>query len=77
MQESLHRYDFATFTQKVGAVIGAFELEPCTYTNGLYPSLSVCKCIVDGKVCGFISKLHPTVQEEYGIPVTFIAEIGF
>jgi len=27
--------DFASFTQKVGAVIGAFELEPCTYENGL------------------------------------------
>jgi len=69
--------DFATFTQKVGAVIGAFALEPCTYENGLIHPYQSANVIVDGKVCGFISKLHPTVQESYGIPVTFIAEIDF
>jgi phenylalanyl-tRNA synthetase beta chain len=69
--------DFATFTQKVGAVIGAFELEPCSYENGLLHPYQSANIIVDGKVCGFISKLHPTVQEEYGIPVTFIAEVDF
>ena len=69
--------DFASFTQKVGAVIGAFELEPCTYKNALLHPYQSANIIVEGKVCGFISKLHPTVQEEYGIPVTFIAEIDF
>jgi len=69
--------DFAAFTQKVGAVIGAFELEPCTYKNGLIHPYQSANVLVDGKVCGFISKLHPTVQESYGIPVTFIAEIDF
>jgi phenylalanyl-tRNA synthetase beta chain len=69
--------DFAIFTQKVGAVIGAFELEPCTYENGLIHPYQSANVIVGGKVCGFISKLHPTVQESYGIPVTFIAEIDF
>ena len=33
--------------------------------------------VVDGKVCGYLSKLHPTVQESYDIPVTFIAELEF
>ena len=69
--------DFAAFTQKVGAVIGAFELEPCTYENGLLHPYQSANVMVDGKVCGFISKLHPTVQEAYGIPLTFIAEIDF
>ena len=69
--------DFATFTQKVGAVIGAFDLEPCTYTNGLLHPYQSANVLIDGKICGFISKLHPTVQEAYGIPVTFIAEIDF
>jgi len=69
--------DFATFTQKVGAVIGAFELEPCTYENGLIHPYQSANVVVDGKVCGFISKLHPTVHESYDIPVTFIAEIDF
>jgi len=69
--------DFASFTQKVGAVIGASELEPCGYKNGLIHPYQSANILVDGKVCGFISKLHPTVQESFGIPVTFIAEIDF
>jgi len=69
--------DFATFTQKVGAVIGAFELEPCSYENGLLHPYQSANVVVGGKVCGFISKLHPTAQESFGIPVTFIAEIDF
>ena len=69
--------DFAIFAQKVGAVVGTFELEPCTYENGLIHPYQSANVLVGGKVCGFISKLHPTVQETYGIPVTFIAEIDF
>jgi len=67
--------DFASFTQKVGAVIGDFELESCTYENRLIHPYQSANVMVDGKVCGFISKLHPTVQEDFGIPVTFIAEL--
>jgi phenylalanyl-tRNA synthetase beta chain len=69
--------DFATFTQKLGSVIGHFELVPCTHKNGLIHPYQSADIIIDGKVCGFMSKLHPTVQESYDIPVTFIAEVDF
>jgi len=69
--------DFASFTQKVGAVVGAFELVPCTYENGLIHPYQSANIIIDGKVCGFMTKLHPTVQGEYDIPETFIAELNF
>jgi len=69
--------DFATFTQKLGAVIGHFDLVPCTHENGLIHPYQSADIIIDGKVCGFMSKLHPTVQESYDIPVTFIAEVNF
>jgi len=69
--------DFAAFTQKLGSVIGHFELLPCTQKNGLIHPYQSADIIIDGKVCGFMSKLHPVVQEEYGIPVTFIAEVDF
>ena len=75
--EKPENIDFAAFTQKVGAVIGAFELVPCTATNGLIHPYQSADVIVNGKVCGFISKLHPTVQEYFDIPVTFIAELDF
>lgn len=69
--------DFASFTQKIGAVVGAFDLVPCTYKNGLIHPYQSADIIIDGKVCGFMSKLHPTVQDEYDIPETFIAELDF
>ncbi len=69
--------DFASFTQKVGAVIGAFELLPCTYENSLIHPYQSANIVVDGQVCGFLTKLHPTVQDEYDIPETFIAELDF
>jgi len=69
--------DFAVFTQKVGAVMGAFELVPCTQTNGLIHPYQSADVVVNGKVCGYISKLHPTAQETFDIPVTFIAELDF
>jgi len=69
--------DFATFTQKLGSVIGHFELVPCTFENGLIHPYQSADIVIDDKVCGWMSKLHPSVQESYGIPVTFIAEIDF
>ena len=33
--------------------------------------------IVDGKVIGFLSKVHPSVCEDYDLSDTFIAEIDF
>ncbi len=69
--------DFAQFAQKIGAVIGVFDLVPCTYSNGLIHPYQSANVVIDGKVCGYISKLHPTVQEAYDIPVTFIAELDF
>lgn len=69
--------DFASFTQKIAAVVGTFELIPCSAQNALLHPYQSADIVVDGKVCGFISKLHPTVQERFGIPETFIAELEF
>ena len=69
--------DFASFTQKIGAVIGSFELLPCMFENGLIHPYQSADIVIDGKVCGFMSKLHPTVREEYDLPETFIAELDF
>ncbi len=69
--------EFASFVQKIGGVIGAFELLPCSYSNKLIHPYQSANIIIDGKVSGFVSKLHPTVQESFGIDTTFIAEIDF
>ena len=69
--------DFASFIQKIGAVVGAFELVPCTYDNGLIHPYQSANIVVNEEICGFVSKLHPSVQEEFGLPITFIAELDF
>jgi len=68
--------DFASFVEKIGAVTGRFDLLPCHQKNGLIHPYQSADIVIDGKVCGYMSKLHPTVQERYGIPVTFIAELS-
>jgi phenylalanyl-tRNA synthetase beta chain len=68
--------DFALFTQKVGAVVGMFDLIPCSQEHALIHPYQSADIVMNGKVCGYMSKLHPAVQEAYGIPVTFIAEIS-
>jgi len=67
--------DFATFVDKISAIIGAFELIPCSRNNGLIHPYQSADIVVDGRECGYLFKLHPTVQESYDIPVTFMAEI--
>ena len=67
--------DFATFTQKLGAVIGAFELVPCDFENSLVHPYQSANIVIDGQVTGFLAKLHPSVQEAFGIPQTFVAEL--
>ncbi len=69
--------DFASFVQKVGAAVGAFDLVPCTYENGLIHPYQSANIVINEKICGFLTKLHPTVQDEYDIPETFIAELNF
>ncbi len=69
--------DFASFAQKIGAIIGEFELVECSAKNALIHPYQSADVVVDGQVCGYISKLHPTVQEAYDLPVTFIAELEF
>ena len=67
--------DFASFTSKLAQIIGEFELVKCSYDNYLLHPYQSANIIKDGKVCGFVSKLHPVVQDEFDIPVCFIAEV--
>jgi phenylalanyl-tRNA synthetase beta chain len=68
--------DFGTFIEKIGGVIGSFELYPCSEENALIHPYQSADIIIDGKRAGYLSKLHPVVQETFGIPVTFFAEVA-
>ena len=67
--------DFASFVEKLGSIIGALELRECSYQNGLLHPYQSADIYYRGIRCGYVSKLHPVVQEAYGIYDTFIAEL--
>ena len=68
--------DFASFAEKIGSIIGNIELRECSYENKLIHPYQSADIFYRGRKCGYISKLHPVVQEAYGIYDTFIAELG-
>jgi len=69
--------DFETFTKKLSSIIGDFELRAGIEQNSLAHPYQNADIIIDNEVAGFISKLHPTVADEFDLPQTFIAEISF
>ena len=69
--------DFESFTKKLSAIIGNFELRTSTEHNGLIHPYQSADIIVDNSVCGFLTKVHPTVCEAFDLKETFVAEIDF
>ncbi|MFA9372571.1 MAG: phenylalanine--tRNA ligase subunit beta [Poseidonibacter sp.] len=70
--------DLFKFAKKILNTIGKFDLEPMkTINNSFIHPYQNADVIVDGKVIGYISKLHPSVCEDYNLSDTFIAEIDF
>ncbi len=68
--------DFETFIQKISSIIGDFELRAGIEQNSLVHPYQLADIIINGEVCGFVSKLHPSVADEFDLGDTFIAEIS-
>ena len=70
--------DFFSFSKKILNTIGKFDLEPMIQIDNLfihpYQNANV---LIDGKVVGYICKLHPSVCTDFDLNDTFIAEIDF
>lgn len=69
--------DFESFVKKVSAIVGNFELRTSTQNNALLHPYQSADIIVDNKVCGYLSKVHPSVSEDFNLKETFIAEVDF
>ena len=70
--------DFFSFAKKILNTIGKFDLEPMSIIDNqfIHPYQNA-NLLIDGKIVGFICKLHPTVSTDYDLNDTFIAEIDF
>ena len=70
--------DLFSFAKKILNTIGKFDLEAMSkIENDFIHPYQNANIIVDGKIIGFISKVHPSVCEDYDLSDTFIAEIDF
>ena len=70
--------DFFSFSKKILNTIGKFDLEPMTeISNSFVHPFQNANVLIDGKVVGFICKLHPSVCADFDLNDTFIAEIDF
>jgi len=68
---------FETFAKKLSSILGDIQLRTSTENNALIHPYQSADIIIRGEVCGYMSKLHPSVAEAFDIPQTFIAEIDF
>ncbi len=69
---------FFEFANKVGNVIGKFDLEPMDkIPNDFIHPYQQANIIIDGQVKGYIAKLHPNVANDYDLSDTFVAHIDF
>lgn len=71
------KIDFSMFSQKVSDVIGAFELKEFKTSHSLSHIYQTAQIVVDGISIGEMFRVHPTVEKEYDLDVTYMCEIDF
>jgi len=68
---------FEIFVKKLSAVLGNFELRASNQENLLINPYQSADIIINNEICGFLTKVHPDVSEDFDISDTFVAEIDF
>ncbi len=71
------RVDFEFFVQRIADIIGDFKLEPVEIAHKLAHPFQSAAIIIDEEKVGELFKLHPSIQEEYDLDVTYMCEIEF
>jgi len=71
------KIDFGSFVQKIADVVGDVELKEFKPSHSLAHDYQVAQVVQNGVVLGELFKLHPTVQKEYDLDVTYMCELEF
>ena len=83
VQESLsnsgksQKIDFALFTQKISDIIGEFELKEFQTTHKLSHTYQSAQILQNDEVLGELFRVHPNVEDSYGLEATFMCELDF
>lgn len=68
--------DFASFVQKIADVAGTFELRSHTPEHSLAHPYICARVVIGGEEAGEIFRLHPSLEEEFDLPRTFMCELA-
>ena len=71
------KVDFAFFAQKVADIIGEFELSEFKTSHKLSHQYQCAQVIVDGEAIGELFRVHPNVEKDYDLDVTYVCELEF
>ena len=71
------KVDFAFFVQKISDIIGAVELREKKTTHTLSHEYQSAEVLVAGNVIGELFRVHPNVEKDYDLDVTFVCELDF
>lgn len=71
------KIDFASFTQKISNVIGNVELRENETSHLLSHNYQSASVIVANEVIGELFRVHPSVEKEYDLDVTYMCELDF
>lgn len=67
--------DLSLFTQKISDVVGSFEMLPHTPSHTLAHPYICATIVQNGMQLGELFRVHPSVEKEFDLPVTFMCEI--
>ena len=71
------KVDFGTFSQKVSDIIGEFELREFETSHKLSHMFQCAQVLVAGEVIGEMFRVHPNVEKDYDLDVTYMCELDF
>ncbi len=71
------KIDFASFVQKISDIIGAVELREKKTSHTLSHEYQSAEVLASGEVIGELFRVHPNVEKEYDLDVTFVCELDF
>ena len=71
------KIDFAYFVQKISDVVGAVTLREYKTTHTLSHEYQTAEVLMAGEVVGELFRVHPNVEKDYDLDITFMCELDF
>jgi len=71
------KVDFTYFVQKISDVVGAITLSEYKTTHTLSHEYQSAAVMMNGEVVGELFRVHPTVEKDYDLDITFMCELDF